>query len=259
MNELIEFQQKLELVGHQVTFATKSLVELKQDPLRVAKIVRAEPASAWILQSASRPVLEWFSNFQNPSFACFGSMENLSIAGAGPRYLPPLREALQRLFDSGHRRIVMLIRKERRLEKLGVVEQGFLDALKALGISTGPYNLPEWEESPAGLSKCLNRLFEVSPPTAIFIEDLNLCLAVKHYLAAQRGAKLRQVMLICTGYDPCLDWCDPPIPHFKWDRQAVVRRALRWADNVARGKNDLRQQLTPAKLVGAEGICSLKR
>ncbi len=251
---VLELQRRLESAGHRLTFGSKSLIELKQDPVRVARMVEAEPAPAWILQAAARPVLKRFSQSPVPFFACFGSMEALPIAGAGPRYLPPLREALEILIDRGHRKIVMLAREERRTGELGVFEQGFLDELEGRGISTGPYNLPEWEESPEGLRECLDRLFAVSPPTAVFIEDRLLCLAVKNYLAAQRGAKLRQVVLICTDYGPSLDWCDPPIPHFKWDKQAVVRRMLRWVDNVARGKKDLLQQLTPAKLVGGDCI-----
>ena len=44
------------------------------------------------------------------------------------------------------------------------------------------------------------------------------------------------VSLICTDGDPHFAWCRPSVAHIQWDTAPVVRRALRWADNVARSK-----------------------
>lgn len=51
---------------------------------------------------------------------------------------------LRRLHELGHRRIVLLVREERRKPYPATFEQAFLDGLKELGITTGPYNLPDW-------------------------------------------------------------------------------------------------------------------
>lgn len=251
---ILELRRQLEAAGHRLSFTSKTLTELKQDPGRVAKLVAAEPSRAWIILAGSRSVLEWFAESGTPCFAFFGSMTDLAIAGAGPEKLKALREAIQLLFDRGHRKIVMISREERRGDKQGMVERVFLDELERREIRTGSYNQPDWEGTAMGLHQCLESAFRLTPPTAIFVDDQSLLLAVKNHLAAHRGAALRQVALICTDKDPSFDWCEPPIPHLTWDEQAVVRRAVRWARNIALGKKDLRQQLTPATLVGAGSI-----
>lgn len=156
------------------------------------------------------------------------------------------------MMERGHRRIVMLSREERRKPQPGVFEQTFLDALQAGGLAAGAYNLPDWEESAAGLNRCLDGLFQLTPPTAIFVSDALLCFGVKNFLARQRGLALRRVTLLCTDYHPMFGWCDPPMPHFRWDPQPIVRRVVRWVDKVSRGEEDRRQHFVPAKFVAGE-------
>lgn len=50
----------------------------------------------------------------------------------------------------------------------------FLDKLEALGIPTGPYNLPDWDDTPEGLNQRLDSLFPHSPPTALIVAEAPL-------------------------------------------------------------------------------------
>ena len=249
---IFELRRQLESAGHELVFASKTMRELHHDPRRVARMVGGEPANAWIVLAGSRPVLEWFAGAGMPVLALFGQPQGLPLASTGPDKLPALRDVLQRLMDRGHRRIVMLAREERRKPQHGLFEQAFFDELKARGLAAGAYNLPDWEESAAGLNRCLDGLFQVTPPTAIIIQDSMLSFGVKSYLARQRGLALRQVVLVCADYHPTFEWCDPPMPHFSWDPQVSVRRVVRWVDHVSQGKNDLRQQLVAAKFIEGE-------
>lgn len=254
---ILELRRQLESAGHGLDFATKTLKDLKQNPRKVAEWVRADPSSAWIVNGGSRPVLEWFAQAEMPAFALYGGMTDLPIAGTGPDKLSALREALRCLQRRGDRRIIMLVREEVRRAKRGPFLRTFFEDLEHMGITTGSYNLPDWEESPQGLSACLDQIFKVTPPTAIIVEDPVLCLAVRNYLAEKRGAALRKVALICADQDPSLSWCWPVIPHMQWEHQAVVRRVVRWVKQVAQGKEDRQQQLVPAKLVGSDSISPL--
>lgn len=252
---ILELRRRLENAGHRFSFAPKSLQELKQDPERVGKMVEKNPNGLWIIVAGPKPVLEWFVKANIPAFALFGGIvELLPIAGAGTASLAALREGLHLLFKLGHQKIVMLTRKERRIPKLLKTEQVFLEELKLQGISSGSYNLPDWEESAVGLRQCLDRLFALTPPTAILIGDTQLFLAVSKYLAMKRGKGFRHVALISMDPDPCFDWCDPPVAHFRWDEQAVVRRVVSWVGNMTRGKKDLRQVKKPSKLIGGESL-----
>ncbi len=251
---VLELRRALADAGHRLNVVTKTLLDLKRDPQRVARMVRANPGKAWIVESAPRPVLEWFAQEEIPTFALFGTMTNLPIAGTGPDVLPALRESLKNLFDRGHRRIVLLTREERRKPGLGLVEQTFLEELQTRGIETGSYNLPDWEETPAGLRRCLDSFFDVTPPTAIFMSHNAQLLAVENYLARHRGRDLRNVTLISTDYHQHYEWCDPPIPHFRWKSEEAVRRVVKWVEELASGKVGRRQKLIRARFVGADAI-----
>ncbi len=251
---VLEIRRALLKVGHNISYAPKTLLELKQDPRRVAKMIEADTAKVWIACGAARPVLEFFAENPVPMFALFGRMLDLSIAGTGPDKRPAISETLSHLSSLGHRRIVMLTREERRKPDLGLAEKLFLDELRSLGIASSSYNLPDWEETPSGLNSCLDELFKLTPPTALIVSDSTFCLAVKNYLASHRGRDLRNVALICTDYHQTFDWCVPPIAHFHWDTRPIVRRVVRWVNNVAAGKDDRRQKLYPAKFIGGETL-----
>lgn len=254
MNYITELHHQLDVAGHVFTFAPKSLMELKQDPQRVAKMVQARQDKAWILMAASRAVLEWISESSLQAFALYGPMSGLPIAGTAPDMLPPLRKTLRHLLELGHERIVMLVREERQESRHGMAEQIFIEELKQRGIPTGSYNLPDWGNSPEELRQCLNSLFAFTPPSAILINDHVLFLGVQNYIARQRGLAMRKVTLICCEYDPRFDWCSPPVPHFRWDYQPLIRRIVQWADDLAQGKENRQQHLIPAKIFGLEGL-----
>jgi hypothetical protein len=59
----------------------------------------------------------------------------------------------------------------------------------------------------------------------------------------------RDVSLVCLDPDPAFAWCQPSVAHIHWEPLTLVRRIVRWADNVARGKDDRRQSFTKAEFV----------
>ena len=67
------------------------------------------------------------------------------------------------------------------------------------------------------------------------------------FLQSRRLQVPRDVSLICTDGDPHFTWCRPSVAHIQWDTAPVVRRALRWADNMASGKKDIRQKVVNAE------------
>lgn len=249
-----ELRHQLKLSGHDLSFAPQTLMDLKQDPKRVATMVKKNPADAWIIQAGSKPVLEWFSNAPVPGFALFGRMLGTPIAGAGPDHRPAIEQAVEKLVNLGHRRIVMLNREERRKPSYGPVETFFLEQLKLHGLPSGAYNVPDWEETTEGLSNSLNELYRVTPPTAILVADTLLFLSVYNFLARRKAGVFDQTALICTDYNPSFKWCTPPVAHFNWDYQSTVRLAVRWVNNVARGRHDIKQRYTPSKFIGAESL-----
>jgi DNA-binding LacI/PurR family transcriptional regulator/DNA-binding transcriptional regulator YhcF (GntR family) len=245
----VELLARLQEAGFAASFANKTLADLRMDPVRVARFVAAQPADAWVVSAGSREILEWFSAQPLPAIAMYGRFTGLPIAAASPRKIPAQNAAVRKLVALGHRRIVMLVREERRKPYPALAERAFLEELASQGLPTGSYNLPDWNETPAGFLKCLDSLFRHTPPSALIIGDAPLFIPVQQFLARRGILVPDQVSILTVDSDPGFAWCDPVVSHIRWDYRPVVRRVLRWADNVANGKDDRRQTLFEAKLV----------
>jgi DNA-binding LacI/PurR family transcriptional regulator len=235
--------------GHAAFFSGKSLIEMGMNLDRVIEHVKRTDADVWVVTAGSGEVLEWFAKGEKPAFALFGRRQNLPIAGAGPKKAPVYGLITRRLIELGHRRIVLLTRSERRFPEPGASEREFLKGLAAHGIPVGPYHLPDWDGSVEGFHSKLRALFQSTPPTALIVDEAAFFLAAMQFL---RGIGLRvprDVSLICTNGDTTFSWFQPTVSHIDWDTRPVVRRVVRWAANIARGKDDRRQNNTKAVFI----------
>jgi DNA-binding LacI/PurR family transcriptional regulator len=249
VNYMVEIQHELAEAGHAVFFAPKCLFDLGMDVERVAKLVKQNPAHAWLVTAGSREVLEWFAARGIPVMALFGRRRGLPVASVGPDKVPAIMATTRELMRLEHRRIVLMTRRVRRLPLPGATEQAFLEVLKAGGIETSPYHLPDWEESIDGFHERLEALFQVTPPTALIVDEVPFFLAVQQFLV-ERGMRVpADVSLVCTDASPDFDWCRPTVAHIRWDSRPLVRRIVRWAANTASGRKDLRQTFTKAEFV----------
>lgn len=235
--------------GHAAFFSGKSLVEMGMNLDRIIAHVKRTDADVWVVSAGSCEVLEWFAKGEKPAFALFGRRQHLPIAGAGPNKAPAFGLATRRLIELGHRRIVLLTRGERRFPEPGPSELEFLHELSAHGIQVGPYHFPDWDESVDGFHKMLRALFQSTPPTALIVDEGAFFLAAMQFLMGIGLRVPRDVSLICTNSDPTFSWFQPAVSHIDWDTRSVMRRVVRWAANIARGKDDRRQNNTKAVFI----------
>ncbi len=251
---IVELQHALLEAGHAAFFPAKGLLEIGMDVKRVARLVGQTAADAWVVLAGSREVLAWFSAEASPSFALFGHRAGLPIAATGPNKVPAISAATRQLITFGHRRIALLCRRLRRLPEPGVSERAFLAELAAHGLATGAFNLPDWEENTEGFHELLGSLFRVTPPTALIVDEAPQFVATLQFLARRGIPVPGKVSLICTDPDPTFAWCKPTIAHIRWDSGPLVRRIVRWAANVSRGRTDVRQTFVPAEFVAGGTI-----
>lgn len=235
--------------GFAADFTRRSLQDFGMRVDRVAKFVDQTPADAWVVHSGSREILEWFARYQVPAIAVYGASTGLPIAAVSMRKTPAMRTALRRLVDLGHRRIVLLTREERRKPQPALFERNFLQAMTELGVRSGAYNLPDWEDSAPGLQRCLDELFAYTPPTALLLEDVQLLFPVQQYLARHKVLIPEQLSLIVNDIHPLFNWSDPVLAQMVGDYEQVVWRVGRWAENVAKGKVDHRQTVVEAAFI----------
>lgn len=245
--QVMDLLEQLRKAGFAVEATPKSLLELNMEVGRVARHVQQNPADAWIVGSGSREVLDWFSKQPTPAYAYFGHKADLPIAGCTIRRDVPAM--IRRLYDLGHRLIVLLIREEHLKPQPSFFAQLFMDSLKDVGIDPSSYNLPVWGYEPEGLRRCLDSLYKVIPPTAIITSETSLMFAVRDYQARRGIISPRDVSLISLDQSPFFAWCDPLVAHFNWDARSINRRVVRWAKRVATGKDDRRQIFTKAKFL----------
>lgn len=248
LDYVVEIQRRLKEEGHDVIVAEKSLVDLGMNLKRIAKMVEQSKTDAWVVFSAPEEILEWFVSHSLPSFALFGRFRRLRIAATGLDKVPAFRAAIRRLAELGHRRIVLLQPYHNRLPIPARLVRESIEELESHGIKTGPYNLPDWEQSPEGLRKRLDSLFTHSPPTAIILDRPNELIAAQHYLAQKGIFAPRDVSLICDD-DPTFEWFDPAVCCIQWQNNLWANRIVSWIDNVSNGKDDRRQAYTRAKFI----------
>ena len=249
VNYIIELNNLLEENGHKPFFAEKSLLDLKMDRIKVSNFVKKSSADAWIIGSGSREILKWFSTIDVPSFALFGHYSDIPIAAIAPEKSPALIEATRHLIKLGHQRITLLCRKHLRGPNPTPFVSTMLNELENSGIKTSDFNLPEWNETKEGFRNIMNSLFKITPPTAIIADEAFMYTAILQYLA-EKGLKVpKDVSLICTDDDPNFEWCDPQVSHISWDSKPVIRRIVRWANNISLGKDDTRQSLVSSNFI----------
>lgn len=237
---ITEIAHSLEAAGHQVIYLKKSQNELKHDVSRLSRQLAKTPADAWVVESGTYPLLEWCAAQSIPCFALYGRTEGLPLARTGPDTVSAYGDATRQLIALGHRRIVSIVREGFRKPLPGDCEKAFLGELKAHGIQTGTYNLPDWEETPEGFGRLFESLFKSTPPTALIIDETCWFLAALAFLV-RRGIRVpEQVSLVSGECESILDMCHPQFAHMHWDNRLIVRRVVRWVDAVREGRADRR-------------------
>ena len=243
----LKLHRRLQEAGWQVHYPSKTLRGM--DPKRVATCIESIQADAWVVLAASREVLEWFARRATPVMSCFGRAGNLAIAQTGVITSTARVELVGKLHALGHRRIVMLSERVRREPQPGFPEQSMLDEMKRLGIQTGAYNLPDWDDSPEGLRACLDSLFAVTPPHALIIGSPSMFLCVHEHLLRQGMRAPENVSLVCIDYHPSLNWLQPEPARIKSDLDRVVQQLIRWLRRVERGEPAAKKMHVQAHLV----------
>ena len=253
MNQLV---YSLRERGYAAFLTTKTLQDLKMDVGKVSEFIKKNNADAWILNASPRSVTQWFIEEKISVFALYGGQIGLPIAGISADHKPAIQAVIERLVELGHRRIVSLSNRGRHVSAPGGIEKFFLEELERCGIPTSSYNLPSWEDGRDGFRKCLEALFEHTPPTALIIEEPSYFFAALQF-CGERGLRIpHDVSLICSEYTEKFDVMSPEISHISWDNQPIIRRVLRWTNSIDLGKEDKLQSQVKTKFLETATISS---
>jgi DNA-binding LacI/PurR family transcriptional regulator len=244
-----ELLHRIKAAGHAAEFTEETMVSLRMDARRVARLIGKTPADAWVVVGGSQEVLATFAKGPVPAFAMVGRMRGVPIAGVKPDKIPAQRDAVRRLVSLGHSRIVKLVLPERVLPVPGTAEQAFLNELRLLGIPTGPYNLAVWEGGPAEFHERLDSIFRHTPPTALFLDAPELFVAAQLHLARRGILAPEHVSLVSYDPDPFFEMLEPKVSHIDWSFDGLSSRLVSWLRHVACGREDRRQTFVKAVFV----------
>lgn len=254
---MLELRHELAEAGHFPFYVKKTCIEIGTDVARLARLVKQCEADAWLVQAGTREILEWFAGHSQPVFGLFGKFRDLNIAGARADASLAYETAVRELATLGHRRIVLLARPQRKLPVPGLSEQAFLDTMKSVGITVSDYHFPLWENTKEGFHRCLESLFQVTPPTAIVSDETVLFSVVEQFLAARCIRVPQDVSLICGYPNRDFAWRNPSVAHCDADSAPWVNHVIRWAANVSKGKDYRRKIYSKLKFIPGGTIGSV--
>lgn len=214
------------------------------------RMVGETAADAWLIHRGPLEVLEWFVRNKVPALAMGGRSTELPLAATGWSFDSVTREATRRLLALGHRRIVILSGRLARRPSPGPVIGAFREELERAGVRPGDYNIPDWEETPEGISHLMDSLFRVTPPTALLCWTVNSTFGALSWLARNGFRVPEDVSVVALRDDPSLAW------HFPGMRIACAggsdafffRRIREWVAGVAAGLPDTRQAWSEVRL-----------
>jgi DNA-binding LacI/PurR family transcriptional regulator len=242
-------QSEVEKSGHHCFISSRALSQLGNDPARVLRHIGREHADAWIVNRARRDILTALAEHPTPVYAMGGYFTGLPIAGSVADIVPALRQAIDELVALGHRKIVSILPTRWRVPEPIPTAQALLDILRSKGIPVGDYNMPDWKESPEGLSNLLESMFQVTPPTALIVVEPAQAVGVLSFLARKKLRVPEDVSLLSMIIDPIQEWHQPPITKLMGPiEQQHVRHTMRWINKVVSGKVWHNQLTLAAKL-----------
>ncbi len=253
---IVESRHHLEEAGHSVVVAPETLSSMKMNVRRVARAVAKCDVDAWLVVAASDKVLRWFIGQPTPVMSICGSSYGLPIASISLDYINVYKQLMEKLISLGHQRIVSLSRENKPTEiEIQMARPNIIaQSLSAHGLSFSSYNWPCFENDPAKLHRCLDRLFQGTPPTAFIVDEPFLATVVYHYLI-QRGLMIPgDVSLFSSEPTTTLVWGQTVISHLNWSSKAMVKPTLRWIKNVALSRKELSHSFIKVNYVEGDTI-----
>jgi Transcriptional regulators len=245
---LLKIQLGVQGAGYSCFFAPKTQVELAHNTARIARFAREVEAEAWIILNGRANVLEWFANQKFPALALDGA-DVPGIVRVSRNMQEMLLDATLRLTQQGHRRITFLL-GEPFQSPHSPVSKAILSRFAALQIpSSAAYNTPVWEETEEGLYQVLDALFRVTPPTALFVQDMRILLSTLTFMAS-RGIRVPgQVSLIAGFCDGEIEWTASAPAHYRTDTELLRLHVIRWVQSVANGSPSTESYCAPLEFV----------
>lgn len=172
------------------------------------KLLRQQPHVGWILILGGRATQQWFEHHRVPCVVAGTVHVGINLPFCAQDHRAMARDAAQRLFALGHRKIALLTRRS-GLAVDAESEAGF-SAAAAGGPADGETVICRHDDTVAGVCQQVRHLMRQNPaPTGLLVTNAHFHLTVCGCLQ-QLGLRVpRDVSLISRTDDPFLGYVTP--------------------------------------------------
>jgi DNA-binding LacI/PurR family transcriptional regulator len=227
-------REALDARGIEFTISRKTLRDLAQPRSLLPGLIGHQQADCWMVQGASKDIIKWFTEQSLPFLCLGGRVRDLPVSAVGYDASSGVAAAVGHFVAAGHQRIVMPVPNWWRCDECGpsLSEEKFTERMKQAGLRVGPFNLPLWDNTPAGWLKLLDELFSFTPPTAIIVHVVPMLVALQSFMM-ERGLRIPQdVSVILLAGTPTIDWMRPTVTHFERPSTEYVDAIVNWVQRL---------------------------
>lgn len=201
----------------------------------IARLVRQNPQSCWVLAHTDERIQHWFHANGVPCILAGSGHRGLLLPSVDLDYFAVCRHAVGVLTRHGHRRIALLRRDTRRAGDIDS-EAGFLDGAKRAGRSDLDATVARHADTVEAALRALARLFDrESRPTALLVAHPSFYLTAVSFLAG-RGLRVpRDVSLVSRDDESFLSYLTPLPARYSCSPRVYAKRLLPHVVKLARG------------------------
>jgi LacI family transcriptional regulator len=225
---LFETQTSLTLFSGHRFFSARADTE-------IARLVRQNPQSCWVLAHTDERIQQWFHANDVPCILAGSGHRGLLLPSVDLDYFAVCRHAVGVMIRQGHRRIALLRRDAQRAGDIDS-EAGFMDGARRTGRSDVEAMVARHADSVDASLRALARLFDrAARPTALLVAHPSFYLTAVSFLAG-RGLRVpHDVSLISRDDESFLSYLTPLPARYSCSPRVYAKRLLPNVVKLARG------------------------
>lgn len=206
-----------------VDLFSPSWFEHKDPTKHIARLVKDEPCSAWVLFRTSEQIQQWFAKSGTPCLVRGYPFSADLLPHLDVDWEATARHAAGRLWRHGHRRVGILIPPE--------VLRGVEAAVKGAGsLGEADFSLIEMPENGTveGVCRALARALQLkNPPTAIIAPRTRQAATALTWLGNQGIRVPADFGIIALGHEPFMNHLVPELSGYRVDPETVSKLVIR--------------------------------
>ena len=188
-------------------------------------LIQSHPTSAWLIMSPGEAMQRWLAEQKVPCLILGSALPGIDLPSVDQDFHAVCRHAVTHLWRKGHRRITLVLPKQ----KLGgdlASEVGAREAAAQLANTT--LNVLKHDGSTGGLSRALTQCLRSSTaPTAFVVARADYVITVMMQLLREGKRLPQDVAVLARDDDPLLDCAIPAVARYSHPPKSFATRVAK--------------------------------